>query len=96
MGRFFGSRFFWAVPAALFLVGGWLVLPSFLDLVRTGATYEHWSRFIVMSTMFSCALILLVSKLIEYSLLLMAAQLSDMAASARRGDAPPPSAGAPS
>jgi hypothetical protein len=39
---------FWLVPLVPMLAGGMLVLPSFLELIHTGATYEHWSRFIGM------------------------------------------------
>ena len=67
---------FWAVPTALVLVGGALVMPSFLELVRTGSTYEHWSRFIAMSTLVSCALILVVARIFDYSLGLLAARVA--------------------
>jgi len=69
---FFESRWFWAAPALLMLAGAALVAPSFLELVRTGATYEHWSRFIVMSFLFSVALILLVTRAMDYVLGLIA------------------------
>src|ERR1700685_3107009 len=44
--RFFSSPWFWTVPVGFAAAGVALVIPSFLELVRTGATYEHWSRFI--------------------------------------------------
>ena len=66
------SRGFWIVPAALFVFGGLLVIPSFLELVRTGATYEHWSRFIAMSVFFSFAFILLVTRAVDYAISLLA------------------------
>jgi glycosyltransferase involved in cell wall biosynthesis len=69
--KFVKSRWFWSVPAALVLGGGLLVLPSFLELVRTGATYEHWSRFIAMSFMYSLAVILAVTKAMDYVLKLV-------------------------
>ncbi|MFH1130312.1 MAG: glycosyltransferase family 2 protein [Pseudomonadota bacterium] len=65
---FFGSRLFWYVPLALSLAGGILVWPSFVDLVRTGHVYEHWSRFIAMSFFLSVAFILSISKLVAYAL----------------------------
>ena len=73
---FFSSRFFWLVPFSLMLLGALLVLPSFIELVRTGATYEHWSRFIAMSFMWSVAFILIVTRVIDYVLGLLAAQLA--------------------
>jgi hypothetical protein len=70
------NRLFWLVPASLLLVGGALVIPSFIQLVRTGATYEHWSRFIAMSCLFSCALILIVARVFDYTLDLIAERVA--------------------
>jgi glycosyltransferase involved in cell wall biosynthesis len=67
---------FWLVPAAMLIVGGALVVPSFIQLVRTGATYEHWSRFIAMSCLFSCALILIVARVFDYTLDLLAERVA--------------------
>jgi glycosyltransferase involved in cell wall biosynthesis len=75
LGRFLISRVFWVVTGFLFLLGGLLVLPSFKELVLTGATYEHWSRFIVMSFLYSIAIILIGTKIIDYSLNLLADRL---------------------
>jgi len=72
---FFSSRLSWYVPAILLIGGGLLVLPSFLELVRTGATYEHWSRFIAMSFSWSVAFIIVVTRMIDYVLDLLDAQL---------------------
>jgi glycosyltransferase involved in cell wall biosynthesis len=69
--RFFQSHWFWGVPAALFLVGGSLVLGSFLQLMATGATYEHWSRYIVMTFCFSTAILMLVTRGVDYVLQLV-------------------------
>jgi multisubunit Na+/H+ antiporter MnhG subunit len=66
---------FWGVPAVLFLVGGVLVMPSFLELIRSGSTYEHWSRFIAMSCLASCGLILVVTGIFDYCLDLLAARV---------------------
>jgi hypothetical protein len=74
--RFFINRWFWTVPAALTVAGVALVVPSFLELVRTGATYEHWSRFIAMSFFCSVALILVVTRAIDYVLQLVAERLT--------------------
>ena len=74
--RFFNSGLFWLVPLALTAIGVALVVPSFLQLVRTGATYEHWSRFIAMSFFCSVALILVVTRAIDYVLQLVADRLA--------------------
>jgi hypothetical protein len=66
---------FLVVPLVFFVVGGWLVMPSFLELVRSGSTYEHWSRFIAMSCLASCGLILVVTGVFDYCLDLLAARL---------------------
>jgi glycosyltransferase involved in cell wall biosynthesis len=70
------SRLLWLVPAGCFLVGGALVLASFLELVRTGETYEHWSRFVAMSFFWSIGSIFAVTLVIDYVLDLLAAQLA--------------------
>jgi hypothetical protein len=65
---FFSSRWFWTVPVLLVLTGGALVISSFLSLLRTGAIYEHWSRFLVMSFCASSAVMLMVTRLLHYAL----------------------------
>ena len=72
---FLHSASFWAAPLLLIFLGGMLVLPSFLELVRTGATYEHWSRFIAMSFLFSVAIILLTTRACDYILDLLESRL---------------------
>jgi glycosyltransferase involved in cell wall biosynthesis len=72
---FFHARHFWAIPALLMLSGSVLVFPGFLQLVRTGATYEHWSRFIAMSFLFSVAIILLTTRTCDYILDLLESRL---------------------
>jgi glycosyltransferase involved in cell wall biosynthesis len=73
---FLSSSYFWFVPVLLMVVGGALVVPSFIELMRTGATYEHWSRFITMSFLFESAAILVVTKGIDYVLGLISIQLA--------------------
>jgi hypothetical protein len=67
---------FWTVAVGMFVAGLALVLPSLFELVRTGATYEHWSRFLVMSALVSCALILVVARIVDYTLTLLAARVA--------------------
>jgi len=74
--RFFASPWFWTVPSGFVVAGGLLVLPSFLELVTSGVTFEHWSRFIAMSFLYSCALTLVVTWGMNYSLRLIADRLA--------------------
>jgi hypothetical protein len=73
---FFSSKLSWYAPPVLLIGGGLLVLPSFLELVRTGATYEHWSRFIAMSFFWSVAFIVVVTSVVDYFLGLLGAELT--------------------
>ena len=75
VSRFVRSPGFWMVPLGLMTLGGLLVLPSFLELVHTGATFEHWSRFIAMSFFWSIAIILLGTRFVDYVLMLLEAQV---------------------
>jgi glycosyltransferase involved in cell wall biosynthesis len=88
--RFLTSRLFWLVPVACFLVGGALVLASFLEVLRTGETYEHWSRFVAMSFFWSIGSIFAVTRVMDYVLNLLAAQLAyERQVGRRRQDDPP-------
>jgi hypothetical protein len=75
-GRRAATVLLWTVVGSFVGVGAFLVAPSVVELVRTGSTYEHWSRFIAMSCLFSCALILVVAKLVDLSLDLLAARVA--------------------
>jgi glycosyltransferase involved in cell wall biosynthesis len=88
--RFMTSRLFWLLPAGCFLVGGALVLASFLELLRTGETYEHWSRFVAMSFFWSIGSIFVVTRVMDYVLDLLAAQLDYGRQTARRRRDDPP------
>jgi glycosyltransferase involved in cell wall biosynthesis len=72
----FRSRWFWAAPLLLLAMGAGLVVYSFLERVTTGVTYEHWSRFIAMSFLFAVALILTVTRIIDYFLDLVTERLT--------------------
>lgn len=76
LGHFFSSKAFWLVPVGLMLAGSILIYPSLIFYMHTGTLYEHWSRFIAMSFLFSAALILIVTKLIDFTLELIAARVS--------------------
>jgi hypothetical protein len=73
--RRFQARWFWMVPIGFCLVGGSLLLASFLQLLTTGQTYEHWSRCVVMSFCFAVAIILSVTRVIDYVLNLVNGRL---------------------
>lgn len=69
--RLISGRAFWPLVAALVFVGAFLVAPGAAELLATGATNEHWSRFLAMSFFLSTAAILLVTKLMRYCLRLV-------------------------
>jgi glycosyltransferase involved in cell wall biosynthesis len=71
----FQARWFWMVPIAFCLAGGSLVLTSLLERLTTGMTYEHWSRYVVMSFCFAVAIILSVTRIIDYVLNLVGSRL---------------------
>jgi glycosyltransferase involved in cell wall biosynthesis len=75
VSSFFASRLFWPISLLPMVIGGLLVVPSFVELVKTGATYEHWSRFVAMSFLFQVSLILIVTRIADYALGLLAQQL---------------------
>ena len=84
--RALGGPLFWWAEAALLLAGGLLVLPSFEQLVRTGATYTHWSRFIAMSFLYEVAAVLAVTR-ITTSFLRLAAEQAEYERNAPRAAA---------
>jgi glycosyltransferase involved in cell wall biosynthesis len=84
--RLIRSRAFWLVPLGLMIIGGLLVLPSFFELVDTGHTYEHWSRFIAMSFFWSVAFILIGTRFVDYVLTLLEAQVTCLRTSAGAND----------
>ena len=45
----------WAVVGVFVSTAAALVAPSFVELAKAGATYEHWSRFIAASVLLSSA-----------------------------------------
>ncbi len=77
--------FLWVTVVALLVLGGVLVAPSFLELVRTGATYEHWSRFIAMGVSVGVALILVVTRVMDFSLDLLQERLAYLRSSSPHG-----------
>jgi len=76
VGRFLHGPWLWIVVTTFLLFATVLVLPSFLELVRTGGTYEHWSRFIAASVLVGVSLTMLVARVLDYTLDLLAARLA--------------------
>jgi len=76
VGRFLHGPWLWIVVTTFPLFATVLVLPSFLELVRTGGTYEHWSRFIAASVLVGVSLTMLVARVLDYTLDLLAARLA--------------------
>jgi Glycosyl transferase family 2 len=62
---------FWPLVLGLIVVGAVLVAPSAAELIATGATNEHWSRFLVTSFCLTAAAILLATKVMAYCLRLV-------------------------
>jgi hypothetical protein len=85
-GWFFSRRWVWLVPIGLLVIGGWLVWPAFLQFVRTGQVFEHWSRFVAMMFFFSTAAIIVVCKIVDHCLNLLADRLAYLKASAERAE----------
>ena len=76
VGRFLHGPWLWIVVSTFAFVATILVLPSFLELVRTGGTYEHWSRFIAASVLVGVSLTMLVGRVLDYTLDLLSARLA--------------------
>jgi glycosyltransferase involved in cell wall biosynthesis len=75
IGWLMTSRWFWAVITACLVAAVLLVGEAFLDYLATGEVYEHWSRFIVMSFFVWTAIILLITRTMDYCLSLLADRL---------------------
>lgn len=74
--NFFQSYLFWVIILILFFAGSFLVFPSLIELIQTGHTSEHWSRFLVMTMLYSVAIILMVTRALIYTLDLIAARVT--------------------
>jgi glycosyltransferase involved in cell wall biosynthesis len=74
--RGFRSGWFWFLPLVLFALGGGLVFSSAMQLIETGMTFEHWSRFVLMSFLVQVGLIASVTWIIDYTLNLIRFELS--------------------
>ena len=74
-GRFFRNRFFWVAPALCTAAGVALVFSSLVQRVETGGTDEHWSRYVAMTFCLSVALILAVTRILDYCLTLVSSRV---------------------
>jgi len=66
----------WAMMGTFVCSAAALVAPSFVELVKTGATYEHWSRFIAASVLVGVSLTMLVTRVLDFTLDLLDARLA--------------------
>lgn len=66
--RFFNSAFSHWVAGIFALIGLLLVRNSLVDRLTLGSTYEHWSRYMVMSFLFSLSAIIWLGKGLNFIL----------------------------
>ncbi len=64
----FSHRLLVVLVPLLLLSGYLLIHESLFERILTGHTQEHWSRFLAMSTLVGPALILMVTKIVDYFL----------------------------
>ncbi|QDU70579.1 glycosyltransferase family 2 protein [Mucisphaera calidilacus] len=69
------SNWFWVITAACLAIGTLLVGEALLNYLATGEVHEHWSRFIVMAFFVWIAVVLLITRSLDYSLSLLADRL---------------------
>jgi glycosyltransferase involved in cell wall biosynthesis len=75
VARFFNARSAWAVPAVLVFAGIALVWPDIVERVEVGSMHLHWSRWMTTSCLLFSALIIVVTRVVDFSLDLLEAQL---------------------
>lgn len=75
VSKLYGSKFIWAVPLLGTLLGLFLIGDSLYNRIFMGETYEHWSRYVVMSFFVSVAFIVMATKSIEHVLKLISERL---------------------
>lgn len=76
VGRFLRHRFFWLVPAALGAGGLMLISDSAVSYLTSGRVHEHWSRFVVMAWLLWVAATMVVTKVADGCLELLAARVA--------------------
>ena len=76
LGALLRNGWLWVLVVAFLATAAALVAPSFVELVRTGATYEHWSRFIAASVLVSVSIILIVTRVLDYTIDLLEARMA--------------------
>ena len=75
LGPFLASPWFWAAPALLLAGAVALVWDAGISYLRTGEVYEHWSRFVAMGLLLSLTAVVVVAKILDYALDLLADRL---------------------
>ncbi|MEI6433966.1 MAG: glycosyltransferase family 2 protein [Bacteroidota bacterium] len=66
---------FWIISIGL-ITGSLLIYHSIFQRITTGITYEHWSRYIVMSFCFSISFIFIINLIIAHILILIKERLA--------------------
>ncbi len=72
LGWLFSRRWFWLLPAALVVIGALLVWRALVAYMTTGEVHEHWSRFIAMSFLGWLTMALVVTRIIDHCLNMLA------------------------
>jgi glycosyltransferase involved in cell wall biosynthesis len=75
ISRFFRGTWFWAAPVLFTAIGIALVLSSVIERLRTGGTYEHWSRYVAMTFWISNAFTISATRIVDYCLDMVAERL---------------------
>jgi len=76
VAKYLRSPWVWGVIGTFICTAAALVAPSFVELVKTGATYEHWSRFIAASVLVGVSVTMLVTRVLDFTLDLLDARLA--------------------
>ncbi len=75
-GTVFKSPIFWLIPMAMVGMALAFVWEPLFGYLRTGKVYEHWSRFLAMMFLLSVAATLIVTKILDFCLNLLADRLA--------------------
>lgn len=84
VARFFTARATWLVPSAMLLASLLLIWPDIIGRIQTGSMHLHWSRWITMCSLSLSALIMVVTRVIDFSLDLLQEQLRFLQSLERR------------
>ena len=68
LSKFFNSKLLWITVFLFLIFGISLVFKSFTERFSSGLTYEHWSRYLSMTFLYSISFILIITKVFDYIL----------------------------